>query len=208
MAARKPAKATRPTTAAKKAKPAKAPKKAPAKRAPAKKAKAPKAPAPAVAEKKPTGRPSSFSQAVADRICERLTHGESLRTICRDEDMPATSTVCKWLNDRPAFSEQYARAREAQADALFDEILDIADETRHDWSVNERGAEVVNNEAIARSRLRVDARKWMASKLAPKKYGEKLAVGGAEDLPPISSVQTVTVDPGEAYKRMMSGGGN
>lgn len=104
------------------------------------------------------GRPSDFTQEVADAICEKLAEGESLRSICYAEDMPACSTVFRWLSLDATFSEQYARARESQADALFDEILSIADEEKDD---------------VQRSRLRVDARKWMAGKLRPKKYGER-----------------------------------
>lgn len=122
-------------------------------------------------------RKSEFKQEVADEICRRLIEGESLRQICADEHMPVTSTVCKWLGVHEKFAEQYARAREAQADALFDEILDIADDGQNDWM--ERNGEdnlgwQVNGEALQRSRLRVDARKWMAGKLRPKKYGEKI----------------------------------
>lgn len=112
-------------------------------------------------------------------ICERIADGESLRQICGDEGMPATSTVFVWLSEDPQFSEQYARAREAQADAVFDDILSIADDGRNDW-IEKRNADgqVIgwqeNGEAIRRSQLRIDARKWMAGKLKPKKYGEKL----------------------------------
>lgn len=112
-------------------------------------------------------------------ICERIADGESLRQICSDEGMPATSTVFLWLSEDPQFSEQYARAREAQADAVFDDILSIADDGRNDW-IEKRNADgqVIgwqeNGEAIRRSQLRIDARKWMAGKLKPKKYGEKL----------------------------------
>lgn len=112
-------------------------------------------------------------------ICERIANGESLRAICDDEGMPATSTVFLWLADDATFSEQYARAREAQADAVFDDILSIADDGRNDWMErkNADGQNIgwqENGEAIRRSQLRIDARKWMAGKLKPKKYGEKL----------------------------------
>lgn len=125
------------------------------------------------------GRPSGFLQETADIICDRLAAGESLRTICLSEEMPAASTVFKWLNQNEAFAEQYARAREAQADALFDEILDIADDGSNDWMVkNGQDGENLgwreNGEALRRSVLRVDARKWMAGKLRPKKYGDKV----------------------------------
>ena len=66
------------------------------------------------------GRPSTFTQKIADEICERIADGESLRSICGDDGFPTKSTVFKWLNDFPGFSDQYARAREAQADSLFD----------------------------------------------------------------------------------------
>lgn len=142
-------------------------------------------------------RPSSFTQGVADTICQRITEGESLRRICLDDGMPAASTVFKWLTDRKEFSEQYARAREAQADHLAEEILQIADDGENDTYQTENGL-AVNHDVIARSRLRVDARKWLASKMAPKKYGDKLAVGGADDLPPIKSETHWTVEVVEA----------
>jgi hypothetical protein len=91
--------------------------------------------------------------------------------------MPASSTVFKALAEnggKNAFSEQYARAREAQADALFDEILDIADESANDSYTDENGNERTNQEVVARSKVRIDARKWMAGKLRPKVYGDKL----------------------------------
>ena len=125
------------------------------------------------------GRPSDYSQATADLICSRLCEGESLRSICCDADLPAAGTVFRWLTVHKEFQEQYARAREAQADSLFDEILDIADDGSNDWMERKKGDDVVwveNGEAIRRSVLRVDARKWMAGKLRPKKYGDKLEV--------------------------------
>ena len=126
------------------------------------------------------GRPSDFSQEIVDRICERLADGESLRAICASEDMPSRSMVFRWLAAHEAFRDQYARAREAQADAIFDDLLDIADDGRNDWMERCVEGEVVgwkeNGESARRSALRVDARKWMLGKMQPKKYGEKLAV--------------------------------
>lgn len=124
------------------------------------------------------GRPSDYTPELAAKICGRIADGQSLRAICRAEDMPASSTVFVWLQLHAAFTEQYARAREAQADALADDILEISDDARNDWMEREikgGGTErVVDQEHIGRSRLRVDARKWLASKLKPKKYGEKI----------------------------------
>jgi hypothetical protein len=119
------------------------------------------------------GRPSEFSQETADAICLRLIEGDSLRTICKADEMPAASTVFKWLSERPVFSEQYARAREAQADHLAEEILQIADDGENDTYQTDNGP-AVNQDVIQRSKLRVDARKWLAGKMAPKKYGDKV----------------------------------
>jgi hypothetical protein len=131
-------------------------------------------------------RPSEFSQVKADLICERIGNGESLRAICDDDGMPNKSTVFRWLAANEAFRDQYARARETQADAIFDEILSIADDGHNDWMLRKFGDDeryVENGEAIRRSVLRIDARKWMAGKLQPKKYGDKVMHAGADGGP-------------------------
>jgi len=127
------------------------------------------------------GRPTDYRQETVDLICERIADGESLREICKADDMPARSVVFRWLSIHREFADQYARAREAQADALADEIQDIADDGQNDWMIrngddDEGAGWRVNGEHIQRSRLRIDARKWMASKLAPKKYGDRQSV--------------------------------
>jgi len=145
-----------------------------------------------------TGRPSDYSDELAATICARLMAGESLRDICDDDDMPGRSTVYEWLAANSSFADRYARAREVQADTIFDEILTICDDARNDW-MEKRDADgaVVgwqeNGEAISRSRLRVDARKWMAGKLRPKVYGEKVTqeVTGPDG----GALQVATIDP-------------
>ena len=120
-------------------------------------------------------RPSSFTQEIADAICEGIAEGKSLRSMLReDESLPASSTLFRWLAQNKEFSEQYARAREAQADVLFDEVLSIADDGLNDTYTDEEGRVRTNVDVIARSKLRVDARKWMAGKLRPKVYGDKI----------------------------------
>ena len=160
-----------------------APKQAPKKAPPAKtpQAKKPAAPKKAVgaavraAPSRPPGRPSIYTAELAAQICEHIAQGKSLRTIAELEEMPAQSTIMAWLDgSRPEFSEQYARAREAQADKLAEEALQIADDGRSDTYLDAEGNERTDNEAIQRSRLRVDTRKWLASKMAPKKYGDKV----------------------------------
>lgn len=138
------------------------------------------------------GRPSVYSNVIADIICTRLAAGESLRGICRDEALPDAATVFRWLASSDerygGFREQYARARDIQADALVDEILDISDDGTNDW-MERKGADgqslgwQLNGEHVQRSRLRVDSRKWFASKVAPKKYGDKITVGGDAESP-------------------------
>ena len=113
-----------------------------------------------------------FSQEIFDEICVRIAEGESLRKICKDEKMPSLVSVWKWLNNSEELVKQYTRAREEQAETFVDEILDIADENKDDTSIDENGKLIINQEVIARSRLRVDSRKWIASKLKPKRFGD------------------------------------
>lgn len=124
------------------------------------------------------GRPSDYGPEIADRICERIADGESVRSICADDDMPSKAAVFRWLAAHETFRDQYARAKEAQLEHMADELLDIADDGSNDW-MERRNAdgsthEVVNGEHIQRSRLRVDSRKWLLSKLVPKKYGDRV----------------------------------
>ena len=102
-------------------------------------------------------------------VCERIAGGESLRTICKDKDMPTARGVLKWLNadGNDAAVQQYAQAREDQADFHADEIIAIAD----------------SEPDAARARVRVDARRWVASKLRPKRYGERVQHSGDSDNP-------------------------
>jgi len=118
--------------------------------------------------------PLPFDQKVANEICERIAKGQSLRKICgadRDDFIPGQTTVYRWLDENADFAKQYARARESQADHYVDEIIEIADAPNA--TTNPLTGEVEVRDA-QRDRLRVDARKWIASKLAPKKYGDKM----------------------------------
>lgn len=127
-----------------------------------------------------------YDQEVADRICGELAAGRSLRSICADEGMPDKATVFRWLAANASFSDQYASAREVQADAMLEEILQIADDGANDTYEDAEGNSRTDQDVIARSRLRVDTRKWAMSKMAPKKYGDKLDLnhGGKVDLTP------------------------
>lgn len=122
------------------------------------------------------GRPSDYTPEIASEICGRLIEGESLRAICRDDGMPHAATVCRWLGEHEAFREQYARAREAQADILFDEILHIADTPQDGVKTKvlpDGTVESQHGDMIDHRRLQVDSRKWMLGKMQPRKYGDK-----------------------------------
>lgn len=123
---------------------------------------------------KPFGRPTSYCEPTVREILERLCEGESLRSICRDERMPNMSTVLLWKSKHPDFSNQYETAMRARAQHLFDELLEIADDSSKDKILDENGNERTNAEVVARSRLKVDTRKWALSKMIPKLYGDKV----------------------------------
>ncbi len=123
------------------------------------------------------GRPTLYTEALVHEVCERMAAGESLRQICTDEHMPSDAAVRGWaIDDVDGFAARYARAREAYADAIFDEAIEIADDSSGDWTEDKDGKKVVDHENVQRSRLRVDTRKWAAAKLAPKKYSDKLSI--------------------------------
>jgi hypothetical protein len=137
--------------------------------------------------KKKMGRPTKYSPELAASILLRLTEGESLRSIVKDADMPGQATVYEWLLAKPDFAEQYARARDEQADTLADEIVAIADETPETEPVYDKNGELVemrlHSAYIQWQKNRVDARKWVASKLKPKKYGERTTITGDKENP-------------------------
>lgn len=126
------------------------------------------------------GRPSEYTEEMADKICAQLAGGDSMRTVCKPDDMPDRTTVFRWIRSYPEFRNQYARAKEESADCLTDEMVDIADDGTNDWmekfGKDGKASSVVNSEAIQRSKLRIDTRKWLASKLKPKRYGEKQSI--------------------------------
>lgn len=146
-------------------------------------AKKPKSSTALVVNEKKLGRPSAYSDEIALEICQRVADGESIRHISLLEHMPSTSMIFRWL-DQPEhhlFREHYARARVKQADALLEQIKDIAHDGRNDWEIleaerNGQDRIVLNAEHVQRSRLRVDTLKWVMGKLAPKKYGDKIEI--------------------------------
>ena len=123
----------------------------------------------------PAGRPTKMTPEVQEKILDRIVQGESLVKILKSSDKyPAYSKFCAFLDSNEEFREKYVRAKEAQADFLAEEILEIADDGRNDKFVDENGKTKIDYDNIQRSRLRVDTRKWIASKLKPKKYSERI----------------------------------
>lgn len=144
---------------------------------------------------KKLGRPTDFTEELGTKICARIAEGESVRSIVRDKNMPSSSTIFRWLLDesKKPFWEQYEKARNIQAENMFEELIEIADDGKNDWMEKEykNGSSYItlNNEAVSRSRLRVDTRKWYLSKVLPKKFGEKLDVtSGGKPIPILGDV--------------------
>ena len=129
------------------------------------------------------GHKPIYNDRVARQICLRLMQGQTLREITSDPRMPCKTTICKWLADPrfEAFREMYYYARRVYAELLMDEVIEIADDTSNDWqkTYDKRGNHngwKPDNEAIQRSRVRIDTRKWLASKLIPRIYGDHVQV--------------------------------
>lgn len=137
---------------------------------------------------RPVGRPSEYSETRAETICTELAKGRSLSSICNDEGMPEMCTVYTWLRKFPEFQNRYARARQDAADTLADEILRISDELEH----------ATDPIQIQAARLRVESRRWIASRLKPQTWGDKVQaeITGADGAPlPLVTVQFV--QPGQ-----------
>ncbi len=144
------------------------------------------------------GRPTIYTEAIGEEICNRLSDGETLRSICRDERMPSKTSVLRWATDiKHPLSDQYVRAREIGFLGMADETIDISDNASNDWMERLGKDEQsigwqLNGDHIQRSKLRVETRKWLLSKCLPKIYGEKTTTeltgknGGA--------IEIVTVD--------------
>ncbi|HFU4527710.1 TPA: ubiquitin carboxyl-hydrolase [Yersinia enterocolitica] len=115
-----------------------------------------------MATKKKTGRPSDYMPEVADDICALLASGKSLLKACRRPGMPDKSTVFRWLSMHEDFRDKYAKATEARADAIFEDMFDIADGVAEDAA------------AVGKARLRIDTRKWALARMNPRKYGDKV----------------------------------
>jgi hypothetical protein len=134
-----------------------------------------------VKTKKKMGRPSIFTEEIQSEILTQIAEGKSIRTICKQDGMPVMSTIFYWLNENENFSEQYARAKRESADALVEDIIQMGDDIlagKYDPNA---------------ARVALDAKKWVASKLKPKVYGDKLdlTTDGKEMPAPIIAINAL-----------------
>ena len=138
-----------------------------------------------------------ISQEIRDLICEQLADGKSLREVCRQDGMPSVWSFLRAVEADAALAQQYARAKETGIEALAADTLAIANTpmlgvirtVKADGSIEEKQADMIEHR-----RLQVDTRKWLLSKLAPKKYGDKLELGG--ELRQVHRIERTIVDPG------------
>lgn len=140
------------------------------------------------------GAPTTYNKEIADKICHEIaTSTKGINAISKLEGMPAASTIFLWLTKHSEFSEQYARAKETQCELMAEEILTISDDGTNDtMTIEGKGGKLIDiedKEWTNRSKLRVDSRKWLLSKLMPKKYGEKVDVTSAGE-----KITGITVD--------------
>ena len=134
--------------------------------------------------------PVRYSDEIAEEILERIADGESLKTICAEPGMPAASAVTQWCDKSADFALRYARAKERCAEHWASEIIDISDSVRS-------GA---TSEEVNAARLAVDSRKWIASKLLPRRYGDRMTVERNPDAPlqTVTRIELVAVAPSSA----------
>jgi hypothetical protein len=149
--------------------------------------------------KRKIGRPSKFSQELAAEICQRIAEGESLRSVCRDERIPTARTIFNWMGENPSFLQQYTRAKEDRADTHGEEIVELADMPPK-YIIDDKGIERVDHGFEAWRKTRIDARKWTASKLKPKSWGDRVQLAGDADNP---LKIDATIEADETFKAIL-----
>lgn len=125
----------------------------------------------------------TFSEELISTIFSRVSSGESINKICSEPSMPSRKSFFEWVSTNDDVRRRYDLAIIARTDYYAEEIIEIADDSSRDIYVDEDGNERTNTEVVARSKLRMDARKWFVSKMNPKKYGDKLELSGDADSP-------------------------
>jgi hypothetical protein len=131
-----------------------------------------------------------------EQIVILITQGKSISKACKEVGI-ATSSYMLWLSRSEQYARDHARAMESRADVIFEEIIEIADSTEDDIIMSDEGKPITNHNVIQRDRLRVDARKWIAAKMNPKKYSDKYSVDHTTKGESISSIERTIVRPNE-----------
>ena len=137
--------------------------------------------------RKNEGRPSIYTKELGDSVCESISNGWSIRTVCTEETMPGLTTVFKWIREIPEFAQQYAQACEERTEAHSEALLEMGEEAI------EKAQEVdpkASGAVVQAYKLKADNLKWSMSKMKPKKYGDRLDLTSlGEKLPtPIMNV--------------------
>lgn len=132
-------------------------------------------------------RDDGFTQEISDTVIERLMEGRSLLSICRDKDVPSHATILRWRKKYKEFDEAIPRARAEGSHVLADQCLEIADDESKD---------------VPHRRLQIDTRLRLIGKWNAQAYGDKLALGGADDLPPIQNDVNIKIDNKEVARRI------
>lgn len=141
------------------------------------------------------------SEELLEIIFDRVSNGESLNRICSEQDMPTRKSFFEWVADDVTILRRYELAMLMRADVYAEQTIEIADDSAQDRREDENGRLIVDHEVVNRSRIRVDARKWYASKLAPKKYGDKVeTVHSGDAANPIQKHITISFKPGITEK--------
>lgn len=159
-------------------------------------------------DKKTRGVPSKYSPELVDEIIERVSSGEPLAQVLRSRDeMPRLTTWYEWCKEIPGLSERFGRARDSGFDNIAVDTLRIADTPQLGkiTKFKPEGVEVTEEDMLGHRRLQIETRLKLLAKWDPRRYGDKIAVGGADDLPAVKTENTVTLEPAEAYKRLIGG---
>lgn len=150
-----------------------------------------------------TGRPTDYTPELANEICNAIASSNTgVRRLCnQNQSFPNSDTVYRWLSIHEGFSDQYARAKQQQIEVIVDEIIEIADDTSQDTLTTNTGKVIADKEHINRSRLRIDTRKWLASKLVPKIYGKSSQQSDLHDDTEMQETMSKLREVSAAYER-------
>ena len=123
--------------------------------------------------KKPNGRPTIFTEILAAKICQRIADGESIRAVCSDPNMPSTTAIFRWIasGKYDGFRQLYEASMQIRLETLGDGLIELADAP-----IERNAAGMVDSGAVQMRRLQIETRRWILSKLLPRKYGDRMGL--------------------------------